>query len=332
MQNFITHIDIRNFKSLDECRIDGCKRINLFIGRPNVGKSNILEALSVFTMPFLSENTSKKLSGLIRVENETELFYDGNINSDALVKTNLNTAVLNYYPKSGLNVSFYSEDAAKPDYNAFVNDKLLVKTIFRNKELDFYPVKKYTFRQDVTYRKAHAKYLIPPFGYNLLAVLNNYPELKKEIQALFAEYKLQMAFDKSSQEIKIVKGSGSSELFLIPYSSIADTLQRIIFFKSAIASNNNSVLLFEEPEAHAFPPYITHITQEMIHKRDNQYFIATHSPFILNDFLENAREELAVYIVHYDEYATQVRQLSHQELHKVYQNGVDLFTNSESFI
>ncbi len=65
MENFINHIDIRNFKSLRDCEITDCKRINLFIGRPNVGKSNIIEALSLFSIPFLKENNSKKLSNLL---------------------------------------------------------------------------------------------------------------------------------------------------------------------------------------------------------------------------------------------------------------------------
>ena len=122
------------------------------------------------------------------------------------------------------------------------------------------------------------------------------------------------------------------DIFLVPYNSIADTLQRIIFFKTAIASNHDAVLLFEEPEAHSFPPFITHITQEMIHKSDNQYFVATHSPFILNDLLENSREELAVFMFNYKDHQTSIRQLSGDELHEIYQNGVDLFTNSESYI
>ncbi|MDQ6762144.1 MAG: ATP-binding protein [Bacteroidota bacterium] len=113
---------------------------------------------------------------------------------------------------------------------------------------------------------------------------------------------------------------------------MADTLQRIIFYKAAITSNNNSILLFEEPEAHAFPPYMTHLTQEMIYKKDNQYFVATHSPFILNDLLENGREELSVFIVYYENRETKVRQLTQEELHDVLQDGIDLFTNSESFI
>ena len=189
----------------------------------------------------------------------------------------------------------------------------------------------YNYKQNIIYKKSHAKYLIPPFGFNLLSIIENYDELKQDILSLFKEYGLEIAFDKASQTIKVIQ-STKDGIFLIPYNSIADTLQRIIFYKAAIASNDNSILLFEEPEAHSFPPYMTHLTQEMIYKKDNQFFVATHSPFILNDLLENGRDELAVFIVYYEHHETKVRQLSQDELHDVLQNGVDLFTNSESFI
>jgi AAA15 family ATPase/GTPase len=148
---------------------------------------------------------------------------------------------------------------------------------------------------------------------------------------LFADYELEVVFDKASQTIKILQRNKDS-IFLIPYNSVADTLQRIIFYKAAIASNNNSVLLFEEPEAHSFPPYMTHLTQEMIYKKDNQFFIATHSPFIVNDLLENAQDELAVFNVDYKNKETQIRQLSDSELYEVFQKGVDLFTNNETYL
>ena len=149
---------------------------------------------------------------------------------------------------------------------------------------------------------------------------------------LFKVYDLETVFDKASQTIKILQQGKDGEVFLIPYNSIADTLQRIIFYKAAIASNTNSVLLFEEPEAHAFPPYMSHLTQEMIHKKDNQFFIATHSPFILNDLLENAQDELAVFNLDYRHQQTQIKRLSSAELHEVFQYGVDLFTNNETYL
>lgn len=328
MQDFIENIEIENFKSLSQAKITGCKRINLFIGRPNVGKSNILEALSLFSIPYLKENTNKKLSNLFRLQSETELFYYGNTDSDAIISTNIGNCRLGYHPKEGLlaNIDFFENSYQ----NIRIDDKLFVKNL-RAMNLFEPRIKRYNFKTDIHYKKTHAKYLIPPFGYNLLSIIENYPDLKKDVIGFFNDYGLEIAFDKSSQTIKIIQ-TDKKGIFLIPYNSIADTLQRIIFFKAAISSNNDSVLLFEEPEAHSFPPYMSHLTQEMIYKKDNQFFVTTHSPFILNDLLENGRSELAVFIVHYENYETKIKLLTEKQLHDIFQNGIDLFTNNESFI
>lgn len=330
MDKFINDIQISNFKSIRSCEITNCNRINLFIGRPNVGKSNIIEALSIFSTPYLRENifVGRKLSSLIRLENEAELFYNGNIEEGALVKTNITSCKVNYTPKDGLLINIHFENSS---YNVIVDHRL---SVVRSNIIpdNLFPIKRYNFNQKINYFKRHAKYLIPPYGFNLLTIIQQYPKLKEDVFNLFKESGAEIAFDKSSQTLKIIQRTKDGEIFLIPYNSIADTLQRIIFYKAAIASNDDSILLFEEPEAHSFPPYMTHLTQEIISKKDNQFFIATHSPFILNDFLENGREDLSVFIVYYEENQTKVKQLTSQELHDVAQFGVDLFTNSESFI
>ena len=327
MDNFLHDILIENFKSIQSCEINNCNRINLFIGRPNVGKSNIIEALSLFTLPFIRENTLKKLSQLIRVESETELFCNGNIKAPAIIKLDKGYCQVNYKPKEGLTIVM---DFLDNLYICMVNAKLNVRS---NENIEFdSPIKRYSFNSTVSYKHSHAKYLIPPYGSNLLNIIENYEDVKQEVLALFKEYNLEIAFDKGSQTIKVIQSKSNGDIFLIPYNSVADTLQRIIFFKAAIASNDNSILLFEEPEAHAFPPYMAKFTQDMINKKDNQFFIATHSPYILNDLLENAREELSVYMVDYQDKQTVVKHLSDEQLHDIYQYGVDLFTNSESFI
>jgi len=327
MSNFIEHIRVTNFKSLREFNISGCKRINLFIGKPNVGKSNIIEALSLFSIPYLRENSTRKLTHLIRLENEAELFYNGNTDQAAFIETSVGKCLLEYHPKEGLriNLDFFTDS-----YFGKVDDKLNVKGLTNHPSFEP-PVKKYAYRHDISYRKSHAKYLIPPFGYNLLSIIENYSDLKAQVIELFREYGLEIAFDKATQTIKVIQENTKEGIFLIPYNSIADTLQRIIFFKSAVVSNNDSILLFEEPEAHSFPPYMSHITEEIIGKTDNQYFIATHSPFILNNLLENKRDELSVYMVEYKDKQTVVNHLSDDTLHEIHQYGVDLFTNSESY-
>ncbi|MGF2413915.1 MAG: AAA family ATPase, partial [Ferruginibacter sp.] len=45
----IDNIEIKNFKSIRDAKINDCSRVNIFIGYPNVGKSNILEAIGLLT-------------------------------------------------------------------------------------------------------------------------------------------------------------------------------------------------------------------------------------------------------------------------------------------
>lgn len=106
----------------------------------------------------------------------------------------------------------------------------------------------------------------------------------------------------------------------------------LFFFKTAIASNSHSVILFEEPEAHSFPPYIVHITQEMIHSPTNQFFISTHSPYIVNDFLEHGRQELSIFLADFQKGETLIKKLSQQALDEIYEYGVDLFMNNERYL
>lgn len=328
MSNFLDYINISNFKSIKNLKIEGCKRINLFIGRPNVGKSNILEALSLFSAPYLKENKFRNLSSLVRIEHETELFRSGNFEQPIEVKTNYGLAKVIFDRHEGIKFFLDTKDGiGSYQVDEKLNIKIPASNYFES------AIKKYTFSGKTEFANSPLRYLLPPFGNNLLSVIERDLDLKDQIVRMFKEYNLNLVFDKASQSLKVMQPSKiNDEIFLIPYNSIADTLQRIIFYKSAITSNTNSILLFEEPEAHSFPPYMTHLTQEMIYRKDNQYFVATHSPFILNDLLENGRDDLSVFMVHYEDNETNVRRLSEEELYEVFQNGIDLFTNSESFI
>jgi AAA15 family ATPase/GTPase len=65
----IKNLDIKNFKSIKHLELD-CKRVNVFIGKPNTGKSNILESIGLFSIPY------GKIEDFARFENMTNLFYD----------------------------------------------------------------------------------------------------------------------------------------------------------------------------------------------------------------------------------------------------------------
>ena len=53
--NFLNWVDIKNFKSIKDLHLD-CKRVNVFIGKPNVGKSNILEGWGYWGQAMMTIN------------------------------------------------------------------------------------------------------------------------------------------------------------------------------------------------------------------------------------------------------------------------------------
>jgi AAA15 family ATPase/GTPase len=334
MKNFIDRISISNFKSIQNLTLDGMNRINLFIGKPNVGKSNILEAFGVFSLPYLKYSTSKKLVNFIRADYLNELFFDGNTENDIYIKNNLGEFLLSHVLTESQNDTISSMGTILKihDVNAVISiGKDLTVSILGN-DIDKNPFKYYNFNTNQKPKRNNLSGLLPPAGTNLMGIIENIPALKKDLIQLFNEYNLNLVFDRASQELKVMKEQKGKEIFLIPYSSIADTLQRVIFYKTAIVSNQNSVLIFEEPEAHVFPPYIVHITREIIEAKSNQFMISTHSPYILDYFLENAIDELSIFMVDYKNGETVANKLSKEDMEDIQRYGIDLFTNYETFL
>ncbi|MBC7921375.1 MAG: AAA family ATPase, partial [Ferruginibacter sp.] len=156
----------------------------------------------------------------------------------------------------------------------------------------------------------------------------------KEIAALFKEYGLELVLRIKEQKLEIQKNIDGI-IYSYPYSTIADTLQRIIFYLTAIESNHDSVLLFEEPEAHAFPPYTRMLADRIVHDEKNQYFITTHSPYLLYTVIENTPfEELGLFITYFENYETKVRALSKEGLREVLDDSynIDVFFNLDRFV
>ena len=69
----IQTLRIQNFKSIKHLELD-CKRINVLIGEPNAGKSNILESLGMFS--FARYHAYGGLGDFVRFERTSNLFYD----------------------------------------------------------------------------------------------------------------------------------------------------------------------------------------------------------------------------------------------------------------
>lgn len=70
----ISHLKIKNFKSIRDLSLD-CKRVNVFIGEPNTGKSNILESLGILSFNYHGYygDDAKRF---VRFGNTSNLSYD----------------------------------------------------------------------------------------------------------------------------------------------------------------------------------------------------------------------------------------------------------------
>ncbi|MGZ8226639.1 MAG: AAA family ATPase [Methylococcaceae bacterium] len=343
MANFFSSVRITNFKSLKDVTLSDCKRINLLIGKPNVGKSNILEAIGLYGLGYSRFNKNKKLTQYVRFENTPELFFEGNIqdpiclaiNDDGdepsfrieFLGSNLQNLheTIELYDKS-LKIHFFINGSFN---SLFIDNDLNV--IETPQFTGFSNVRFYKFQPNLILEKQNLPYLVPPFGVNLLNVIQSDKDLKSDFSRIFSEYGLKLVFDMANHSLKLMREKNADEIFLLPYGSMADTLQRVVFYKTAIASNKNSILLFEEPEAHCFPPYIRQITQDILDSETNQFFIATHSPYVLNDFLEYERNDVAIFIANFKNGETVIRRLTDEEVNDVYQYGIDLFFNHELF-
>ena len=322
----IKDITICNFKSLEDVKIQGCKTFNLFIGRPNVGKSNIIEALSCLAIPYLYP-MKKSLGSIFRIERTSALFYNGNVSKPVIINT------------GDYGIEIVNSSSNKIDvYHGHLDNvpPLSIVDLKVKKGIDEYPIfKPYSYgahaAADWT-TQVDMPFLCPWDGNNMMQVLQQNEPLKQYFVNLLKEYDLQLTFDLAQQEVRVLKPVDDTSSFIIPYVALADSIKRLMFFKAAVDSNKDSVLMFEELEAHAYPPYISKIAQTIIQNPSNQYFITTHSPYVINEFLEDKSLDVAIHIVDYKDGKTIVKTLSKEEMNEVYNYGIDLFFNAEAFL
>lgn len=341
-----------------------CKRVNVFIGKPNVGKSNILEALGLCSSHTYNEQSFG--GEALRYKSLYNLFYDADTRNAVEIHINgldfflhairidnenlFEFDVLdNTFRKKGKRLENQLKKAVDEneiqeiseaiyDLHYFYPIKIEVsesgviklKSEQKNKpKLDW--IKRYDFKQIENFNDRFNQYLLPTQGKNLFEIVNHNEDLRTNLGKLFKEQELEFVLDTTNLLFEIQKRK-ESYVYKYPYSSIADTFQRFIFYLAAIESNKDSVLIFEEPEVHSFPPYVKELAERMILKDDNQYFVSTHSPYLLQTFIDSLDDtQLNVYLTYYKDYQTHVKALTSEELRDIQDFGYDVFFNLRKF-
>ncbi|MEA2013424.1 MAG: AAA family ATPase [Verrucomicrobiota bacterium] len=167
---FIKKLKAQNFKSLKNFEID-CKKINVFIGEPNTGKSNIAEILRFLSA--LSPTQNGKLSDYIRIEQILNIFYDEL--TDNSMSLSFTTESDNFELEAGYNPnkssiileaksSFLENKSKREEFLEIRQDY----SIQGGKNLDFLDfIKPYIFKEPQILNNPGPEYLKPPFGTNI---------------------------------------------------------------------------------------------------------------------------------------------------------------------
>lgn len=318
----IKKLRVENFKSIKKLDIE-CGRINVFVGEPNSGKSNILESLAFIS--FLESRGGGTFKDFVRLESMLDLFYDRTLDEEVT----LNADEINIRVKfeNGMFICYYKEKVIGnfTDAGHCNRDGQVVP--------EFQPFKYYKFKIMEKFSSKLSNFLIPLYGENLPAILLTRKDLKQLSNKIFEKFGFRLMINPTENKIDIVKEQEENIFIAYPYHLTSDTLQRIIFYLAAIKSNSNSTLIFEEPEAKTFPYYTKYLAETIALDGKNQYFISTHNPYMLLSVLEKAKKgELNVFLTYFEDYQTKVKKLSDKEITDVMDEGIDLFLNLERFI
>jgi AAA15 family ATPase/GTPase len=332
----------------------------VFIGKPNVGKSNILEGLGLLGAEY---SRTGFMGGMVRYKELRDFFRDNDLNFKIEVKSDKGSCVLqttSSFRKETF--EFYAGEAAiinavltignnnYDNYQERLDDILETKKKVSimgvsksgsydkiNKMRDGYlinmsPIKKYDFAGLTKFDMAFQEFLMPPNGDNLYSVVRRDRELWNEFAKLFIEQKLELVLLDQDQEFILQKKDGPY-VWQYPFFSIADTFRRFMFYITAIESNKNSVIIFEEPEVHSFPPYTQDVAYRMIYSEENQFFVSTHSPYLLQTLVSNlSDDQLNVFVTYYEDYETKVKMLTPEEIGFVQEYSTDVFFNLDRFV
>ena len=234
----ITKLSIANFKSIRQLELD-CKKVNLFIGEPNTGKSNILEALALLS--WCAHPETSPLHDYIRFQSVQNLFYDQLLDEAIKISPSIGSlfrkrTLLSDAPTVILHVRFKhdtfelrSEPGSAPfatlDYQGNLHG---VAACGQCAEIKFFRFKNFT-----RYDDKEPGSLKPPVGTNLFSVVYSSTDLRETVKEFFRKYGLKLVL-KPQERIFELQKQTDDLVFSFPYALTSDTLRRIIFYTVAI--------------------------------------------------------------------------------------------------
>jgi AAA15 family ATPase/GTPase len=287
---YIKNVEIRNFKSIKNIEFSA-KKVNVFIGDANTGKSNILKAID-----FMVSN---------KVDFEYT-FYNQDFGSTIHIKLINSEGKEFTYEASGngkIDIKFYEEihNLVYEFPAKYIEQK---KEAIKNAIKEF-PIKLYQYSYDVLV-KMLAK------NPNLVKIINNILEVQN--------LKLYLIINKYSDNhiVEVLKEISDGVYIHFCYHHLSENLSKFIFYLCAIKSNSNSILLLDDVNLH--PAHSKLLGETIALDETNQFFISTSDAYLLNSLVEKTgKGDLNVFNVYYDKEnnETKIKQIDVEDILRI---------------
>lgn len=330
----IKSLSVERFKSIKELSLT-CRKVNVFIGAPDTGKTNILEALY-----FVSR-----------------LGWGSPIDTSLRLRSDLGFDPLFYrqFFDRPIRISLTVEGPSGQTGEVFVqaaitggmDRRLVVSTPYSSGELTFGSqmhvpqlewVRYYAYSgsEQWSYYTGYYQgttFITPPNGGNLLYIARHNAEVYDFLKTTVAGLNWKLKFDQAQKAFRLSEVRGD-EIVEYNLDLLSDSLKRQFFYGAILQSSDNVTLVFDEPDVFAFPPFPKALGEMIGADPSNQFFLTTHNPYFLAGIIQKTpADNLALFVCFRDQDgSTRTRLLSKDEISRVVELGASVFFNLSDFL
>ena len=323
---------VKNFKSVENLRVE-LNRINVFIGEPATGKSNILECIGLLSFLYLNSiGVPLPLNYFVRLRDLADMFF--------VRDTTRSISIELVIPNKRISVQISRRDG---NYYLSVNNKnMRVRRDYRGffvldgePEFESVPIYYYNFSMyGVPPKKIFekAEVLLPPNGINLLHVIREHGKLREIIGDFLRDRGLELLLKMGTGEL-VIQGRIGSIVFEVPLWLVSDSLLRLFVILAIKHMYSQAIFALEEPESKSYPYYTKILAEQIALDRKNTYVISTHNPYFLYSLLEKTgQEEISIFLTRIRNSRTVVQKLREEHIRKIIEGEIDPFISVEDLL
>ncbi len=304
-----------------------CRKVNLFIGAPDTGKTNILEALQLVSCLGwkLGIGHSIRLSPSLGFQ---PLFHKQFLDQPMMIVMD-ELSVSARLEGDRLSLAYQSPRGSGSTSVTFQDPV----------QLDvFSPVRHYAYASSAAWTYSGGGFdgtrtIQPPHGSNFLYIARHDERVYEFLRDTISDLHWKLRFDNAHKQFYLSEVR-KDDIFDYNLELLSDSLKRLIFYGAILITTESSVLVMDEPDVYAFPPYPKILGEMIADDKSNQFFLTTHNPYFLSALVEKTPEsEMALFVCGRDpEKGTTARLLSPPEVQAVIEQGASIFFNLEEFL